>query len=179
MLATTTGCCSLSRVSVTSGGHAAEQYLPENLRSLRERKGMSQAALAKAMADREWRWHQQTVYKVETGERGIAFGEATDLADILGVSTDRLTWSGPEANETAMVDRSIALVRQSWRETAEAVTRLLADRAGGRRVLAGSSGSRYARVRQACAELEAELEASGVETAVAEGTARHRKPEAP
>lgn len=140
---------------------------------------MSQAELAAEMGRRGWPWHQSTVYKIEHAERRTDAYEVHDLAEIFGVSMDRLFWSGPEANETAMVDRSIALVRQSWRETAEAVTRLLADRAGARRVLAGSSGSRYARVRQACAELEAELEASGVETAVAEGTARHRKPEAP
>lgn len=171
-------CCS---VNATSGGHAAEQYLPENLRRLRERKGLSQAVLAKAMAERGWPWHQQTVYKIENGRQGIGLGEATDLASILGVSTDRLTWSGPEANETAFVDRATAVLHQSWNEVADAVARLRGAVNGARRTLDGSRDSKYQHVQEACADLEAELDNSTLESAIDEGNARwqeHREGDA-
>jgi transcriptional regulator with XRE-family HTH domain len=159
-------------VSAVSGGHAAEQYLPENLRALRERQGVSQAALAEAMSHQGWPWHQQTVYKVENGKQGVGFGEATDLAAILGVSADRLTWSGPEANEAALVDRATAILRQSWEEAAGAIVRLHAARAGADRTLGHSEDSKYARVREACGDLRNELDAATLDAAVDEGMAR-------
>ena len=160
-----------------SGGHAAEQYLPENLRSLCESKGISQAALAKAMSERGWKWHQQTAYKVQNGKRGISFGEATDLARILAVSTDRLTWSGPEANETALVDSAIAMLRRSWHEMADATTGLERARGWAERTIAQRKDSKYQRVRDTCAELGAELGDHTLETAVAEGIYRYQNPD--
>lgn len=160
-------------MSDPSGGHAAQEYLPENLRALCEEREISQAALAEAMREREWQWYQSTAYKVMNGKRGVSFGEATDLARILGVSTDRLTWSGPEANETAMVERSIVMLRRAREETAGAARSLLAARAWAERTLAQHGGSKYERVRRTCAELEAELAEHTLDAAVDEGTCRY------
>ena len=160
-----------------SGGHAAEEYLPENLRRLCEIKDISQSALARAMSERGWPWHQSTAYKVMHGKRGISFGEATDLARILGVSTDRLTWSGPEANEEGMVNRAIAILHQDWAEAARAVHRLYAARALAERQIAQSGDSKYQRVRDACAELALELGDRTLQNAADEGYARWKHPE--
>lgn len=160
-----------------SGGHAAEEYLPENLRRLCESKGISQAALAKAMAARGWPWHQQTAYKAINGKRGIGTGELIDLAHILGVSTGQLTWSGPEANEAGMVNRAIVILRREWEEAAQAVHRLLAARALAERTLAQRGGSKYQRVRDTCAELALDFGDRTLQNAVDEGCARYEHPE--
>lgn len=173
VLSTTTFRCSvLSVPSPASSGHAAEEYLPENVRRLREHKGLPQSALAKAMSDRGWSWHQQTVYRVENGKQGVSLGEATDLAEILGVPPGRLTWAGPEASEAALVDRAAAILHQSWNELADSAARLHAARDGAGRAIARSEGSEYGRVRETCAGLRAEHEHSTVKSALAEGWAR-------
>ena len=60
-----------------------EQRFAANLRLLRERQDISQVKLAQEMAARGWPWRQQTVTRVENGQRMIRFGEATALAEIL------------------------------------------------------------------------------------------------
>lgn len=138
---------------------------------------MSQAALARAMSERGWPWHQQTAYKVENGKQGIGLGEVTDLAAILGVTTDRFTWLPAEANEAAFVREITAILRREGHEAANAVARLHAAISRGRSVLASSRDSKYERVREACADLETELEVSTLEAVVAEGAYRYENPE--
>jgi transcriptional regulator with XRE-family HTH domain len=152
----------------TSGGHAAESYLPENLRALRGRKGISQAAVADAMRDRGWPWHQTTVHRIESGQQMPGFGETVDLAHVLGVTTDRLTWSGPEAAESGEVAIVHGRLREAWRETAAAAARLHAARSGAERTIAERQGSAYARVRDAARGLAEELEGATLETALGE-----------
>lgn len=164
-------------VPASSGGHAATDYFPENLRRHRERKGMSQKALAEAMKACGWSWHQATVHRVESGAQPVELGEATDLAAILGTSLDRLTWAGPEENGVALTDRATALLARSFRETAEAAERLLRDRDGAERQLAEAVKSEYRRVRQAAEDLRLELEASTLEAAVEHGVDRYENPE--
>ena len=72
-----------------------EQRFAENFKVRREMLGLSQVSVAQAMKDRGWLWRQQTVTRIETGQRSIRLGEAKALADILQVSLDRLT--GPTA----------------------------------------------------------------------------------
>jgi transcriptional regulator with XRE-family HTH domain len=155
----------------TSGGHAAESYLPENLRALRERKGMSQAALAKAMRDREWPWHQTTVVRIEAGRQSLAFGETVDVAHILGVTTDRLTWAGPESSEWGLVSASHGRLREAWQETADAAAQLHAARSAAERTVAERRDSKYSRVRDAVRGLAEEIESATLETALEEAQA--------
>ena len=152
----------------TSGGHAAETYLPENLRALRERKGMSQATLAKAMKGKGWPWHQTTVVRIESGVQSLGFGETVDLAQVLGVTTDRLTWAGPESSESALVAGARHRLRESWQEAAGAVARLRAARDGAERSAASGSNSKYSRVRDAAGALAEELREATLESALAE-----------
>lgn len=133
---------------------------------------MSQAALAKAMSERGWPWHQQTAYKVENGKQGVSLGETTDLAEILGTTTDRFTWLPPEAAEAALVDRSTAILRQSAEEAANAIAALHAARAGAERTLAEHGDGKYRRVRQALDDLAAELEDATEGNVLAEGAIR-------
>ena len=55
------------------------------VRELRTRRDMHQAVLALAMRRSGFRWHQQTVARVEAGSRPVRLNEATALAEIFGV----------------------------------------------------------------------------------------------
>ena len=156
----------------TQAGSAEERFAA-NLRALRERAGMSQSALAAAMAERGRPWHQSTVYRVEAGKQPVSFGEATDLAAILRTSLDRFTWSTPEASETEFVQAAGTRVRVSYEDVAVAVCRLLADIAAAERVIASSAGSRWPRVREALEDTAARVREYGLEAAISEGIGRY------
>ena len=153
------------------------QWFGDNVRKNRERKEMSQVDVAKKMVARGWDWHQSTVYKIEHAERRTEAFEVHDLAEILGVPMAHLFWPPAEVNEAAMVDRSIAILRRAWRETAEAAHHLLAARDGAKRTLDRSGDSKYQRVRDTCAELETELAEQTLDAAFDEGTYRFEHPE--
>lgn len=138
---------------------------------------MSQAALANAMKERGHRWHQQTVGRIEADQQKVSFEEAADLAAVLRVSMDRLTWAGPEANEVAMIDSTVVTLRSAWRETALAHARLIAARSSSGRVLEQSRASKYERARLAAEDIAAELEACTLETALDEGDRLYENPE--
>jgi transcriptional regulator with XRE-family HTH domain len=54
----------------------------ENVRRLREARGLSQAALAERMREAGWKWSQPTVAAVEKGERALKFAEAMHLLSL-------------------------------------------------------------------------------------------------
>ena len=103
----------------------AEQRFAANLRILRERQGVSQVKLAQEMAARGWPWRQQTVTRLENGQRMIRFGEAMALASILGVSLDRFTRPVSEAIEVEKIRAASARLRESCEAVAAAVCHLL------------------------------------------------------
>jgi len=70
---------------------SAESVFAQNLKALRDDRKLSQEALAERMAERGFKWHQATVYKVEQGGRQIQLGEARAVAEILGVPLDAMT----------------------------------------------------------------------------------------
>lgn len=155
--------------------HAAAARFGENLRAVREHRGLSQPDLAREMTARGHPWHQSTVYKTEHGKRVVGFHEAEDLAAILGTTTDRFTWLPPEAAETALADRAAAILHCAAEDAANAVAALHAARAGAERAIAEHGSSRYRRVRQACSEIAAELADATDENVLAEGTARWQR----
>lgn len=69
---------------------SAEAAFAANLRSARAARGLTQAQVAEGMARAGFKWHPPTVYKVENGERQIQFGEALELASILGLGIDEM-----------------------------------------------------------------------------------------
>ncbi len=62
---------------------AVEADFAENIKRWRERKGLSQDALAQQMADLGFPFHQATVYKIEKGERPVRLVEAMALSALL------------------------------------------------------------------------------------------------
>jgi transcriptional regulator with XRE-family HTH domain len=157
-----------------NAGESADEKLAGNLRALREAAGMSQGALASAMAERGWPWHQSTVYRVESGRQGVKFAEAVDLADILATSLDRLTWSSAEASQAEFVYAAGTEVRLSAEKVSAAVHHLLSAVARAERVLAETAGSTLPRVHAAWEDTYARVANYGLEEAVAEGTRRRR-----
>jgi transcriptional regulator with XRE-family HTH domain len=91
---------------------AADVRAAVNIRSLREAKGMSQGELARQMSARGWPYYPQTVHRIEHGQRKIGFGEAAEIAAILGTSIDRLAWAGPEADAVEALDSAALHVRR-------------------------------------------------------------------
>ncbi|QOC27425.1 helix-turn-helix transcriptional regulator [Microbacterium hominis] len=61
-----------------------------NVKDQREAVGMTQTDLARAMRERGFGFHQQTVQRVESGERPVRLDEAFSIAEILGVPLDAL-----------------------------------------------------------------------------------------
>jgi transcriptional regulator with XRE-family HTH domain len=142
-----------------------------NMRVLRERKGMSQAALAEAMNEREHPWHQQTVGRVEAANRKVQFREAVDLAEILETSLDRLMWSSAEANAVESLYTASTRVRRSAKAVSDAVLMLLLDRGGAERALkrVRRESKRVAAARE---DVAGSLAECGLQSAVETGVRR-------
>lgn len=145
-----------------------------NLRLLREGKGLSQPELARLMQEAGHRWHQSTVYRVESGKQELKAAELADLARILRTSMERFTWTGPEANATGYVYAAGARLAKSYEETAAAVRRYLHDRDAAVRVAGQYRDSEYERVREACADVAGRIEGYDGFDPVDEGEKRHR-----
>lgn len=64
---------------------ADERRFGAVVRDARERRGLSQTRLAKAMIEQGWPWHQSTVHRVESGAQAARLGETVALAEILGI----------------------------------------------------------------------------------------------
>lgn len=74
-----------------------------NLRAVREQRGISQEYVADRMTKAGYKWHQATVYKVESGAREVKLGEAQALSGILGVSVAALMSPGNESVHAAEI----------------------------------------------------------------------------
>jgi transcriptional regulator with XRE-family HTH domain len=70
-------------------GNAHDTYSPQaigtRLRELRRAGRWSQGGLAAEMAGRNFSWHQNTVYRIERGQRRVTLEEAAELASIFAV----------------------------------------------------------------------------------------------
>lgn len=148
------------------------QWFGDAVRRHRERQDMSQDDLARQMSARGWPWHQSTVYKIEQGQRKTQAIEVHDLAEILGVSMDRLFRPGPEEAAVAFVDRASWLLTKSWRGAADAIEQLLRDLAGAGRAVDTALESNYPRARQAAEDLAGEMNTLTPQAAADEALAR-------
>jgi transcriptional regulator with XRE-family HTH domain len=153
----------------------SEQRFAANLRLLRERHGISQVKLAQEMAARGWPWRQQTVTRLENGQRMIRFGEATALAEILDTPLERFTRAGPEAAEAERLAAIGARLHHYYEAVADIVCRLLDEQRTAEKVRVTHSQSQMEFVQEAVAVLGAQIEAYGVDKAVSEGTRRFNK----
>jgi transcriptional regulator with XRE-family HTH domain len=62
------------------------QRLAANLKVARETAGLSQEAVAQGMRETGYRFHQQTIGKIEAGDRIVSAEEASALASVIGTS---------------------------------------------------------------------------------------------
>lgn len=133
------------------------ETLGANVRYLREHASMSQVELARRMAERGWSWHQATIYKVETGKQFVRLDEALDLADLLGVTLDRLTWAIGETAEEELVTLAITSLRERMQEAAVAIIRLRVAQGMAEGRAAAAADSDYPHVRELGSDLEEDL----------------------
>jgi transcriptional regulator with XRE-family HTH domain len=152
-----------------------DDLLAANLKLLRERAAMSQAALAAAMTERGHPWHQSTVTRIERGTQQLKGGELVALGAILGVSIDRFTWTSPEAFGTDLIQQTARKVRQSARSLADAVAHHLGVLAAARHTLEHTEESPWPRVQEARGALARDIGLYDVDGAVAEGKRRFKE----
>jgi FtsZ-interacting cell division protein YlmF len=117
------------RLGLVSGEESpselTEQRFAANLRALREISGVSQVSLAQEMANRGWPWRQQTVTRVENGQRMVRLGEARAVAEILKTSIDRLTQPTEETREIELLSEWMRQAKGAWRQIVDATAALL------------------------------------------------------
>lgn len=97
------------------------QHAAEAVRSLRERHGMSQDALADEMSKRDIKWLQQTVGRVESGRQALRLAELVALAAIFGVPIERFTWKPADARAADWLDMAANRLRGAFEDTVRAV----------------------------------------------------------
>jgi transcriptional regulator with XRE-family HTH domain len=151
----------------------AERRLAANLRILREGRGISQARLAQEMLAWDWPWRQQTVTRVENGQRMIRLGEAIALASILGVSLGYLTRPGSEALEAEKVRAASARLQEAYEAVAAGVCHLLDEQRAAERLQilnAGVQGDDLVEV--ALVQLRMHMRECTVDNAILEGRRR-------
>lgn len=87
-----------------------DRSIGRSVTAYRERRDLSQQAVADVMRDRGWKWSQATLWATERGDRPLRLAEAVDLAEILGVHVDHLLERSPEviAAEGATSDAQAA-----------------------------------------------------------------------
>lgn len=89
----------------TSDGSAAgnttgtvDRNVATNLRTFRERAGVSQEELAQRMSERGFGFSQATVWKIESGQRPVRISEAVALSEALGLRRWIDLTADPEVN---------------------------------------------------------------------------------
>jgi transcriptional regulator with XRE-family HTH domain len=150
-------------------GRDIDQHVADNLKIIRNSKGISQTALAVEMARRNWRWHQTTVRRVESAAQTLSIGEVTDLAAVLGVTLDQLTTPGEDTPEINAAQKAGEALQASWAVAAKAICSLNLAAARARSALPAAAGSSYPRVQELAEVIAAALELYTVETAAKAG----------
>jgi transcriptional regulator with XRE-family HTH domain len=124
---------------------ADEERFAENLRAMREAFKITQSRLAEVMTERGFRWHQATVYKIESGERQIQLGEAGEIARIFDVSLTDMLKAPAEASIERKLDWDISRFEHAFDEIGWRVLQLeearkaLTDAVAGAQPLAEAS----------------------------------------
>lgn len=100
-----------------------EMTFVENMRMLRERRGMSQTEFAKKASENGLSFHQPTVQRIESGQRPLKLTEALVIAQLLGSSLEAMM------NDTSLPFAYSMLVEHaSWQELQGAFERLKSER---------------------------------------------------
>jgi transcriptional regulator with XRE-family HTH domain len=67
-----------------------DDHFSKQLRAERERRGWTQAEVAKMLSDKDISMHWTTIAKIEKGDRSVRIDEAAGIADLFEVSVDSL-----------------------------------------------------------------------------------------
>ncbi len=149
-----------------------DEWVAWNIRIRREGLGLSQADLAKAMADLGWKYHPQTVHRIESGQRKVTIGEAEALARIFSTTVDTLTWPDMVTHTAAWFGVFAGRADAAFEQIAAQVRELLFAREHleraleevGRRGISDRDG-----VREAAEDARSVLEKAAPERAVEAG----------
>lgn len=102
---------------------AWEATFRETMTALRNGQEMSQTALADRLRARGLTFHQQTVAKIESGERPVRLDEAYLIAEELGASVDRMVRGAVE--EVDLLKEGVEDVRSAYDRIKAATYELL------------------------------------------------------
>jgi transcriptional regulator with XRE-family HTH domain len=67
-----------------------DDHFSKQLKAERERRGWTQAEVAKMLSDKDISMHWTTIAKIEKGDRSVRIDEAAGIADLFEVSVDSL-----------------------------------------------------------------------------------------
>ena len=96
-----------ARVTSTVRSRLARQF-----RAARLDSGLSQARLAALMSDLGYAMVQQTINRIESGERDVTIDEAVALAGLLGMRVDEMTLP----SELRIAGVQLALAERDYKE---------------------------------------------------------------
>jgi transcriptional regulator with XRE-family HTH domain len=113
-----------------------DEWVAWNVRMHRENRGWSQADLAEKMAALGWKYHPQTVHRVESGQRKVTIGEAEALARLFSTTVDALTWPDMVTHTSAWLDTFTSRADLAFNEIGVQTRELLFDREHLERALA-------------------------------------------
>lgn len=106
----------------------ADRAIGENVQRFRTAKGMSQAQLAVAMAERTGQQvHQQTIVKIEKGTRPLRYSEAVLISEVLDVPVGALAPDDPELQRRALLHTSASTAADSFGEVVTAAEKYRQD----------------------------------------------------
>ena len=135
-----------------AGPDVTDQWFAANLMEARKHAGLSQKAVAEQMRAAGYRWHPQTVSRVEAGEQAIRVGEAFALARITGTTAEALARPPQAAQDVFELRQATGKV---WQAQAEAQF----------------AAARHREAREALAAMLASLREAGKADALAEQVA--------
>jgi transcriptional regulator with XRE-family HTH domain len=161
-----------------AGPGVIDEWVAWNIRIRRENLGWSQADLAKAMAALGWKYHPQTVHRIESGQRKVTIGEAEALARIFSVTVDALTWPDMMTHTAAWFGAFIERADTAFEQIIAQTRELLFAREHLKRAIAEVEGRGIAgrdEVRGAVAGARSVLESTDPEQAVEAGCGDHEE----
>ncbi|TFF03722.1 hypothetical protein [Cellulosimicrobium funkei] len=83
---------------------------------------MTQAALAKQMRDRGWKWSQATVWAIEKGERPLRVAEAVDVLHVLkGDSVGGIEWHLLRPSTHSQLGQAGRAAKEAWESVVDAM----------------------------------------------------------
>lgn len=90
-----------------------DERFAANLRLARERAGMSQEEVAQQMSDLGYKFHQQTITRIENGRRKVSLEEANQLAQAVGSTVDALSRPTGLARDAWTVLHDVRVIRDA------------------------------------------------------------------